>query len=114
MKDLLKQFDGNPDFVKTVREIVRRIAKVARPEKIILFGSSIRGNGGSAGDIDLLVVKRIVKRRQLAGRIYKALIGVGRAVDIIVATPEDIERYKDSPSLVIYPALQEGKVIYAA
>jgi hypothetical protein len=43
-----------------------------------------------------------------------SLIGVGQATDVIVATPEDIERYRDSHALVIAPALQEGKVIYAA
>ncbi|MCD6401738.1 MAG: nucleotidyltransferase domain-containing protein, partial [Anaerolineales bacterium] len=84
------------------------------PEKIILFGSVARGDIGPDSDIDLLVVKRIDKRRQLAKQIYKALIGVGRAVDIIVVTPEDIEKYKDSRALVIAPAIREGKVIYAA
>ena len=31
---------------------------------------------------------------------------------VIVVTPADIERYKDSHALVIKPALKEGKVIY--
>jgi hypothetical protein len=39
--------------------------------------------------------------------------GVGHAVDIIVVTPEDIERYRDAWCLVIHPALREGKIIYA-
>jgi hypothetical protein len=42
------------------------------------------------------------------------LIGVGRAVDVVVVTPEDIERFGASPALFIEPALREGKVIYAA
>ena len=42
------------------------------------------------------------------------LIGVGHAVDVIVVTPEDVERYRDSHALVIAPALREGKVVYAA
>jgi hypothetical protein len=33
---------------------------------------------------------------------------------VIVATPEDIERYRNSPALVIAPALREGRVIYTA
>jgi hypothetical protein len=41
------------------------------------------------------------------------LFGTGQAVDVIIATPEDIERYGDSIGLVYRPALQEGKVIYA-
>ncbi len=32
--------------------------------------------------------------------------------DVMVITPEEMERYKDSRCLVLYPALREGKVIY--
>jgi hypothetical protein len=41
------------------------------------------------------------------------LFGVGQAVDVVVVTPEDIERYRDSYALVIEAALREGKVVYA-
>ena len=41
------------------------------------------------------------------------LFGVGQDVDVVVVTPEDIERYGDSTALVIEPALREGKVVYA-
>lgn len=95
-------------------EIVRRIVQVAHPEKIILFGSLARGGGDAESDIDVLVIKRCVRRREVAGTIYQALIGVGRAVDVVVVTPDDVERYRESPSMVIAPALKEGQVIYAA
>ncbi|MFQ6100766.1 MAG: nucleotidyltransferase domain-containing protein [Anaerolineae bacterium] len=96
-------------------EIVRRIVEVAQPEKIIMFGSAARGEMGPNSDVDLLVVKsNVAHRGRLAGDIYMNLIGAGQAVDVIVVTPEDIERYRDSIGLVIKPALQEGKVIYAA
>jgi len=95
-------------------EIIRRIVAVAAPEKIILFGSAARGEVGPNSDVDLLVVKSgVVHRGQLAEAIYMNLFGVEQAVDIVVVTPEDIERYKDSIALVIRPALQEGKVVYA-
>ncbi len=98
---------------ESLREIVRRIVEVAQPERIILFGSAARETTGLDSDVDLLVVKRGAHRRKLAGEIYMRLIGVGRAVDVVVVTPEDIERFGDSPALVIEPALREGKVIYA-
>ena len=94
-------------------KIVQRIVAVAQPEKIILFGSAVRGEMGPNSDIELLVVKSGVHRRRLAQAIYMNLIGVGQAVDVVVVTPEDIERYKDSFALVIEPALREGKVVYA-
>ena len=48
------------------------------------------------------------------GDIYGNLRGVGVAVDAIVVTPAQMERYKDSHALVIKPALQEGRVLYEA
>jgi predicted nucleotidyltransferase len=95
-------------------EIVRRVVQVAQPEKIILFGSAARGEMGPHSDVDLLVVKANVHRRRLAQQIYRNLIGVGQAVDVIVVTPEDLERYRDTHALIIAPALREGKVVYAA
>jgi len=94
-------------------EIIRRIVEVAEPEKIILFGSAVRGEMGPNSDVDLLVVKSGVHRRRLTQAIYMNLFGVGQAVDVVVVTPEDVERYKDSFALVIEPALREGKVVYA-
>lgn len=93
-------------------DIIRRIVDVAQPEKIILFGSAARGDMGSNSDVDLLVVKEGADALELMGDIYMNLDGVGAAVDAIVVTPDDVERYKDSHALVIKPALQEGKVVY--
>ena len=94
-------------------EIVQRIVEVATPEKIILFGSGARGEFSSHSDVDLLVVKSGVDRLDLMGQIYQNLHGVEAAVDVIVVTPDDIEKYGNSHALVIAPALREGKVIYA-
>lgn len=95
-------------------EIIRRIVEVAHPEKIIMFGSAARGEMGPHSDVDLLVIKSNVEHRgRLTGDIYMNLIGAGQAVDVIVVTPEDIERYGDSIGLVYLPALKEGEVVYA-
>jgi len=40
-----------------LEDIVRRVVKVAAPQKIILLGSAARGQMGPNSDIDLLVVK---------------------------------------------------------
>jgi predicted nucleotidyltransferase len=94
--------------------IIRRIVEVAKPEKIILFGSAARGAMGPNSDVDLLVVKTGANRLDLMGEIYRNLHGVGEPVDVIVATPEDVERYRNSHALVFAPALKEGRVVYAA
>jgi len=95
-------------------EIIRRIVEVAQPDKIILFGSAVRGEMGPNSDVDLLVIKaNVVHRGRLAEKIYMRLIGVGQAVDVIVVSPEDVEQYKRAIGLVIEPALREGQVVYA-
>ena len=97
-----------------LKDIVRRVVEVAAPEKIVLFGSAARGDMGPDSDVDLLVVKGGVHRRDLAGRIYENLWGVGAAVDIVVVTPDDIQRFRNSHALVIKPALREGRVVFEA
>ena len=95
-------------------EIIRRIVEVAQPEKIILFGSAARGEMNRHSDVDLLVVKEGGDPWTVMGEIYGNLRGVGAAVDAIVMTPEQVERYKDSHALVIKPALREGRIVYEA
>lgn len=96
-------------------DIVRRIVEVAHPERIILFGSAVHGTMTPDSDVDLLVVTRgPAHRGHLTEDIYMNLIGVGQAVDIVVVTPEDVERYRDSHAVVIAPAVREGKIVYAA
>ena len=71
-----------------------------------------RGDANRHSDVDLLVVKDGADLRRLAARIYRRLYGVGAAVDIVMVTPRDVERYRDSHALVIKPALREGTVMY--
>ncbi len=94
-------------------EIIRRVVEVAQPEKIVLFGSAARGEMARHSDVDLLVVKSgKFDQSRLLGDIYMNLHGVGSAVDVILVTPEQVERYRNTHCLVIAPALQEGKEIY--
>lgn len=85
------------------------------PEKIIVFGSTARGDRGPDSDLDLLVIKSgTYNPRTVAADIYTKLYGVGQAIDLIVVTPEQVREYGNSPYLVLYPALREGKVLYDA
>jgi predicted nucleotidyltransferase len=105
---------GSPDPA-ALETLVRRIVEVARPDRIVLFGSAARGEMGPDSDIDVLVVKSGVEhRRRLAQDIYMNLSGVGVGVDLIVLTPEDLEAQKDGVGSIFGPALDEGRVIYAA
>ncbi len=100
---------------RVLADVIRRVVEAADPEKIILFGSAARGEMGPDSDIDLLVIKAgKFNRWRLTTAIYRHLRGADAAVDVVVVTPEEVERYGDSPYLVIFPALREGKVVYGA
>ncbi|KPL09723.1 hypothetical protein AMJ85_06180 [candidate division BRC1 bacterium SM23_51] len=93
--------------------IVNRIRAACDPDRIILFGSHARGEGGADSDIDLMVVKSgVEQRRREAVRIYRALKGLCLPIDVLVATPEIIERYKDRWCTVYHDVAREGTVIY--
>lgn len=94
--------------------VIRRVVEVAPPDKIILFGSAARAQIGSHSDLDLLVVRGGVDAPVLMDEIYLNLGGVGMAVDAIVASPDELDRYRDSFDMVIRAALREGRLVYEA
>lgn len=70
---------------------------------------------GPHSDLDVLVVMPDgTHRRQTANTLYRALSGFGYPKDIVVVTEDDVRRFGDEPSLVICPALKEGKELYRA
>ena len=96
-------------------EIVQRIVDTAHPRRIILFGSAVRGTMGPASDIDLLVVMPDgTHRRHAATQIYKSLRGIGVPKDVVVVTESDVAEYDHNPSLILKPALEEGRELYAS
>jgi predicted nucleotidyltransferase len=106
---------GKPLSADLLEEVTRRIVEVARPTRIVLFGSAARGAMGPHSDIDLLVVMPDgVHRRRMAQEIYGVLAGLGVAKDVVVVTESDVKKYGRNPSLVLYTALREGKDLYRA
>ena len=96
-------------------EAVRRILKTLQPRKIILFGSAARGNMGPHSDLDFLIVMPDgVHRRKAAQKLSRALFDLGMPKDIVVVTESDIKNHGTNPSLVIAPALAEGRELYHA
>lgn len=96
-----------------IEEMVRRIVAQFAPDKIVLFGSYARGQTSADSDVDLLVIKPVTgSKRAERVAIRAALRGMGVAKDIILATPEEVERSRDMVGTLIRPALREGRVLY--
>ncbi len=100
---------------KLLNEVTRRIVASVKPQRVLLFGSAARGRMNQNSDFDMLVVMREpVHRRQTAQKIYRNLRGAGIAVDIVVATEKDLEKYGRRAGTILKSALQEGRVVYEA
>ena len=97
-----------------IDKMVRRIAERFDPDQIILFGSHARGTARHDSDMDLLVVMPVTgSKRETRIEIRCALHDIHVAKDIIVATPDEVERQRNIVGTIIRPALREGKVLYA-
>ncbi|MBT3605561.1 MAG: nucleotidyltransferase domain-containing protein [Candidatus Latescibacteria bacterium] len=96
-----------------IREITDRIVAQFDPLKVILFGSHARGTATPDSDVDILVVKEIhgSKRKERIA-IGVALHDIHVPKDILVASPEDVVKFGNTVGTVLYPAFQEGKVLY--
>lgn len=98
-----------------ISELISRIVETAHPLRIILFGSAARGEMRAESDIDVLVVVPDgTHRRKTAQQIYVNLIGFGLPVDVVVATPCDLEKYGSSPGLIYREIVRDGRELYAA
>ena len=106
-----------PPIDPMIEEIVQAVVKAATPERIILFGSTARGKLGPDSDVDLLVVEKESSfhkgsRRASRSRIRKALWRFPVPIDVLIFTPEEIDRWKDSTNHVIAWSSREGRVVY--
>ena len=101
------------EYESALQQAAERIAKRFDPDKIILFGSAARGQEGPDSDADLLVVMPVNgSKRQQAVQIDLALEGIPIPIDLIVVTPEEVEKYRETIGPIIHEAVREGKVLY--
>jgi len=98
------------DDIATLRAVVHRIVEVAQPDQVILFGSAARGQLRPNSDFDLLVIKSDVPDTLELTRYLRAhLFDIRMPIDIIVATPEEIEASRFKMLGTIY---ERGRRIY--
>lgn len=102
----------NNEFISIMTE---RIVRDFDPLQIILFGSQAREDADGQSDIDLLVVfSQLTDKRKTAVDIRVALADLPVAKDILVSTPEELERNRPRIGSVLRYAQREGKVLYAS
>ena len=101
------------DYDKEVESITTQIVEKYNPEKIILFGSIVRGEIGPDSDVDILIIKRDTplygadRIRQLSRLIERNI-----PIDFLVYRPEEFEKRIEMGDPFLRAIVKEGKVLY--
>ena len=93
--------------------MVDRIVDRFQPSRVLLFGSQARGTAQRWSDVDLLVVlPDLQDKRRTAIDIRRSLGDLPVSKDIVVATPEEVDRRGHVVETILHAALRDGKVVY--
>ena len=98
---------------KNIQEVKNIIIEAEEPEKIIIFGSCVRGDVKQGSDLDILVIKKTeLPSPQRSRKLRKLLSNQPFPKDILVLTPEEFGRWADIPFSFNSTVRREGKIIY--
>ncbi|MBO3752680.1 nucleotidyltransferase domain-containing protein [Streptosporangiaceae bacterium NEAU-GS5] len=93
--------------------IVNRIVMVARPDRVLMFGSYAKGVATDRSDLDLLVVvptdtTPLCQPSDLTPYLGGWII----PIDIHVVTTEELEEYGKEQYHFLHSVLQSGRTLY--
>lgn len=101
---------------KFEKQIKQALAGIKRynPEKIILYGSLARGDFDKNSDIDILVIKKNIKKNRMIERMRQLnkYLKFGLPVETVIFTPEEIRNRLRQNDFFLADALREGKTLY--
>lgn len=98
---------------KEIQNITQQIIERYKPEKIILFGSAVRGDFDEDSDVDFLIIKkdtpyygrdRIKELRKLVEKKIPA--------DFLIYKPEEVNERLSLKDPFILSIVTEGRVLY--
>ncbi len=103
---------------KEIKNVLCQLLKERgiRVNKIVIFGSFIKGRFKKNSDIDVIIVSQDFKNKDIFQRV-KLATGIGRELVKRFKAPFDLlyysdEEWEDKNFLIINEAKRNGKVIY--
>jgi predicted nucleotidyltransferase len=95
-----------------IRCYASKIAKLFNPEKVILFGSYAEGCASDDSDVDLLVVMEHEGRDIEQAFLIRRSIPRTFPLDLVVRTPERINKNLKGHDSFLKTIFQKGKTLY--
>ncbi len=96
-----------------VEAATRKLVQACDPLRVLVFGSHARAAARPGSDLDLLVVlPHVEDKRAAAISLRRVLADLPVPKDVVVTTPEEIERRGEIVGTLLHEALREGRVVY--
>ena len=96
-----------------LEQVTRTIVERFHPKRIVLFGSHARGEAGADSDLDLFIEMHTSKRPPERAIEVSAAFGLRPwPLDVVVYTPEEVQRLRGVSGTLLSAIEKEGKVLY--
>lgn len=101
------------EIVERLRKFIKKVEKLAKIDKTILFGSYATGKNHPDSDIDIVIISEDFKNKKSYKRSPEYYLNWDLPIDgdIICLTPEELEN-KSKEIGIIRTAVEEGIVIW--
>lgn len=96
-----------------LEQVTRTIVEQFHPKRIVLFGSHARGNAGPDSDLDVFIEMQTSRRPPERAIEVSAAFGLRPwPLDVVVYTPEEVQRLRGVGGTLLSVIEKEGKVLY--
>lgn len=98
---------------KDIEQVAKLIGNSVKAERVILFGSYAQGKATEDSDVDFMIIADSeLPRFKRSRKLYKLMNPHPFAMDLVVYTPEEVERGTKSEVSFVAAVLREGKMLY--
>ena len=96
-----------------ITQFTSRIVRTYHPQQIILFGSYAYGTPTPDSDVDLLIVMPFAGKPVLKSVEILNTLNPNFPIDLLVRTPDELDRRLALNDFFLQEIIREGKVLYA-